>query len=403
MNTRIIIAVVLVLGFGQFGCTQPEVTCGKHKLGDKWLAEDGCNTCICGENGEVACTLMDCLGDIQRCEQLATQLERDSCYTELAISKKNSSLCGKIEGTSDITKRYYCYANSATEVSVCDSINNDDYRHWCYATAQQYSGECIRIHDGGIRNKCYESFGQIDNCTEEGEIYAVVPDALPCCEGLTPIDACGPDSEGNCGEACAGAVVCTKCGDGICKKGENKCNCPEDCLNDTGTNRERMKEKLMERQEEIWDGEFPNEEFELGECKGKNIFLGEGVINIVGWNQEVDYYNFLECPQGISLEELAELRKEESEELGGVILDKNVSIEKEIFEEKEILVKRIEVEIVGIEPHERMHYTDRYEYRFYNCEGIVLEGISRIFGNDDWEPRKRYFVEVFNEMISVCK
>jgi eight-cysteine-cluster-containing protein len=23
--------------------------------------------------------------------------------------------------------------------------------------------------------------------------------------------------------------VCTKCGDGICGKGENKCNCPEDC------------------------------------------------------------------------------------------------------------------------------------------------------------------------------
>jgi len=167
---------------------------------------------------------------------------------------------------------------------------------------------------------------------------------------------------------------------------------------------ERMKEKLMENQEEIWSGEFPEEDFELGECKGKTIFIGEGIINIGGgWNQEVNYYNFLECSEEFSLEELAELRSEETAGLEGEILDKNVSVEKEFFEGKEILVKRIEVGIVGIKPHEKMYYTDRYEYRFYNCEGIILEGISRIFGNDDWEPRKPAFIEVFNEMISVCR
>jgi len=67
------------------------------------------------------------------------------------------------------------------------------------------------------------------NCTPEGESYAVVPEAKPCCEGLTVIGCDKPDASGNCPPACAGASYCTKCGDGICGKGENKCNCPQDC------------------------------------------------------------------------------------------------------------------------------------------------------------------------------
>ena len=174
-------------------------------------------------------------------------------------------------------------------------------------------------------------------------------------------------------------------------------------INFDKTPKERMMEKLNERQEEIWDGEFPNTEFELGECTGTNVFFGEGVINISGWNQEFDYYNFLECSENVSLEDLAELRKGKTEELGGTILDKNVSTKKEVFEGREILVKNIEVEITGIDPYKKMHYFDVYEYRFYNCEGIILEGVSRIYGNDDWEPRKRHFIEVFNEMTAECK
>lgn len=31
-----------------------------YKLGDGFASTDGCNTCSCGEGGQVACTLMAC-------------------------------------------------------------------------------------------------------------------------------------------------------------------------------------------------------------------------------------------------------------------------------------------------------------------------------------------------------
>ncbi|KKQ86892.1 MAG: hypothetical protein UT10_C0015G0033 [Candidatus Woesebacteria bacterium GW2011_GWB1_38_8b] len=31
-----------------------------YQLGDKFTAEDGCNTCVCNKDGLVACTLLAC-------------------------------------------------------------------------------------------------------------------------------------------------------------------------------------------------------------------------------------------------------------------------------------------------------------------------------------------------------
>jgi hypothetical protein len=95
-----------------------------------------------------------------------------------------------------------------------------------------------------IDNNCD---GQIDegcppDCVVEGESYI---GAGECCPGLTaiaqcdeiPMDCdptdpngvdCWPGYECNCYK-CA-CFVCSLCGDGECGPGENKCNCPEDCL-----------------------------------------------------------------------------------------------------------------------------------------------------------------------------
>jgi|GEM_PF-3590870 len=67
------------------------------------------------------------------------------------------------------------------------------------------------------------------SCIPEGGSAAVVPGALECCPGLTAIGCSAPDEFGVCQE-CVGAFYCTKCGNGICGLGENKCNCPQDCL-----------------------------------------------------------------------------------------------------------------------------------------------------------------------------
>jgi len=63
-------------------------------------------------------------------------------------------------------------------------------------------------------------------CTPEGEkMYFGKPS---CCPGLVPIPVMELINN-TCVGAGDGSSYCTKCGDGICKKPENKCNCPSDC------------------------------------------------------------------------------------------------------------------------------------------------------------------------------
>jgi hypothetical protein len=70
----------------------------------------------------------------------------------------------------------------------------------------------------------------ITPCISEGGSGAVVPNTPSCCPGLVSIGCDRPDASGYCPtHMCAGAFFCTKCGDGICGLGENKCNCPKDC------------------------------------------------------------------------------------------------------------------------------------------------------------------------------
>jgi len=73
-------------------------------------------------------------------------------------------------------------------------------------------------------NDCFPTT-QIE-CTKEGQKnYFGKP---PCCSGLVQIT-----NSQQSGDLCVavpdGSGFCTKCGDGICGPGENKCNCPKDC------------------------------------------------------------------------------------------------------------------------------------------------------------------------------
>lgn len=79
-------------------------------------------------------------------------------------------------------------------------------------------------------------------CLKEGEGWvASSADENLCCDGLIPIydceevpTDCNPDDADCTGYACmcpkCMCFVCTFCGDGVCGTGENKCSCPEDCL-----------------------------------------------------------------------------------------------------------------------------------------------------------------------------
>ena len=104
------------------------------------------------------------------------------------------------------------------------------------------AGECIALPGGDfICTKCGDGIcgkGE-DNCVcpedckktciAEGEKGNAFNDEK-CCSGLTPLSPTYPTSEGGCTPIVPdGSFICAKCGDGVCGKGENVCNCPVDC------------------------------------------------------------------------------------------------------------------------------------------------------------------------------
>jgi hypothetical protein len=76
-------------------------------------------------------------------------------------------------------------------------------------------------------------------CLKEGEgasSYARRQEAAEgspeqaCCPGLTRLEAYESSSvPKQCLLSKGGRYVCTHCGDGQCREGENTCNCPTDC------------------------------------------------------------------------------------------------------------------------------------------------------------------------------
>jgi hypothetical protein len=70
-----------------------------------------------------------------------------------------------------------------------------------------------------------------NDCVAEGQQIGakVVGAPTTCCEGLAPIPVRVPADNGTCSVAPPDVQVCTRCGDGVCGSGENRCNCPGDC------------------------------------------------------------------------------------------------------------------------------------------------------------------------------
>ena len=70
----------------------------------------------------------------------------------------------------------------------------------------------------------YYAFERTFLCAKEGESADFASD-IKCCWGLKKVGTC--DKNGIfCCRSCA---ICTKCGNGICNKHENKINCSKDC------------------------------------------------------------------------------------------------------------------------------------------------------------------------------
>jgi len=76
-------------GGGGSGCVVDGV---RHAVGESFPSSDGCNTCSCSSNGQVACTLRAC---VAICGGLAGL----TCPSDLYCSFSEEALCGAADAT----------------------------------------------------------------------------------------------------------------------------------------------------------------------------------------------------------------------------------------------------------------------------------------------------------------
>ena len=119
------------------------------------------------------------------------------------------------------------------------------------ANAVPYDGEYIAPTDGSaLCTKCGDGICKspenICNCPKDcEEEIDCIPESntvntsgmQKCCAGLKAISCAQPNSQGECHneDFNCDSFPCANCGNGICGLGENKCNCPEDCKEETGS------------------------------------------------------------------------------------------------------------------------------------------------------------------------
>jgi hypothetical protein len=89
------------------------------------------------------------------------------------------------------------------------------------------NGECKELEN---KWNCPEDCGTAPDCRNEN--YGCTIDPIPCCPGLKSSALFG-DPNGDCGEMANCGTICIPCGNGICDANESKCNCPEDCKEET--------------------------------------------------------------------------------------------------------------------------------------------------------------------------
>ncbi len=96
----------------------------------------------------------------------------------------------------------------------------------CSSSNQITSGTVVQTSDE-------EDSKRTGSLKSEGEAFELSIEKMhllenSCAEGLTPTAKANPSNEG-CEYPKENAYVCVICPDGSCGKGENKCNCPQDC------------------------------------------------------------------------------------------------------------------------------------------------------------------------------
>jgi|GEM_PF-2182646 len=254
-------------------CTQNEtISCGS----DVGVCEPGIRHCVNGSWGE-------CLGEVgpstetcngldddcdetidEDCVECTDSDEGDNYYVKGQCTQRVGTGVGMVSdlcADEETLKECYCENNSLKYVNYtcpygCNDgacleepeCTNDEecpssIEYYCSdsysCTRTKYysciEGECVVIGEGGGCGPCPHGCRD-GNCIEEecvgegGSLGPVIPEnTIQCCPGLTQISA-ATYYEGTCQVLIGSRGYCTYCGDGVCKRPENPCNCPKDCV-----------------------------------------------------------------------------------------------------------------------------------------------------------------------------
>ncbi len=238
--------------------------------GAEFQDTDTCGNAVCDENETVESCPEDCEAECAKegegfsavyieeypehcCEGLTewhsgfdTRVSiADECYETGLVSGSpvgtcincGNGICEDIEGVCNCPED--CVGKNKSQYATTEEFCSNDYwREQCNIEGIRDFPACklcfqLVVCDDGVceeeetAESCPEDCGQ--ECTAEGESHPVYP-GYECCNGLTAIGCEKQADDGSCPlGTCVGAVYCTKCGDGICKEPENRCNCPGDC------------------------------------------------------------------------------------------------------------------------------------------------------------------------------
>ncbi|PIV47142.1 hypothetical protein COZ78_02015 [bacterium (Candidatus Gribaldobacteria) CG_4_8_14_3_um_filter_42_11] len=105
-----------------------------------------------------------------------------------------------------------------------------------------------------------QSENQPKNCAKEGEINSLsAAQGGGCCSGLTSVSPANTfDSACNIISSQQHIEACVLCGNGVCGKGENQCNCPQDCRSEITIGKFNIDQvKVSELQSAIDEGHQP--------------------------------------------------------------------------------------------------------------------------------------------------
>ena len=207
------------------------------------------------------------------------------CYAEkagISVGCNGKCPCGANIGTckdSDGGKSYYVKGDAVLvegftpAVDFCDAATGYLNEYYCSSNGVEKElykcsygckdGTCIKapsepinqckIDDdcrnlicpdivGGDTPRCNIVSGQCfcgasDKCIGEGESGSGIFNDF-CCSGLKRVSSSIGDGI-NCAAITDGSFICANCGNGICGKGENACNCPGDCGKNCSKRRRR--------------------------------------------------------------------------------------------------------------------------------------------------------------------